>query len=192
MKADAEAADLAVRLEAYFQDVLLRAMAGLPICNPALSVACVGFREWRGQALGIVVTPWFMNVVLAPLAGASPVSAKSGETRTVWLPAGKVDFLASELSGFGLLLMCSLFSPMQDFADHEAALATAQAALDGLLDENVLAEDRAPEVYPFAADEPRKTPAERAEEFRRREAEGPPQFDRRAFLLRGERKAPAP
>ncbi len=191
MPAEAEVAELANRLEAHFQDVFVRAMAGLPICNPALSAACVGFREWRGQALGIIVTPWFMNVVLAPLAGASLGGGKSGETRSIWLPAGKVDFLVSELDGFGLLLMCSLFSPMQDFADQAAALATAEAALAALLDESLLA-DAEPEIYPFAAELPRKTPAERGEDFLRREADGPPQFDRRAFLLRGERKAPAP
>ena len=42
----------------------------------------------------------------------------------------KVEFLAADLDGFDRLLMCSLFSPMQDFVDQEAALATAQAALD--------------------------------------------------------------
>ncbi len=62
-----EVSDLAARLEAHFRDVNMRAMADVPICNPALDVACVGFREWNGQALGIVLTPWFMNIALAPL-----------------------------------------------------------------------------------------------------------------------------
>ena len=36
---------LAERLRAHFQDVYVRAMADVPICNPALDVASVGFRE---------------------------------------------------------------------------------------------------------------------------------------------------
>jgi [NiFe] hydrogenase assembly HybE family chaperone len=190
MSADGRILDLAGRLETHFQEVWRRSMADVPICNPALSVASVGFREWSGQALGVVVTPWFMNIVMAPLEGAAPVVGKSGDAKSVWLPAGKVDFLVSELDGFGPLLMCSLFSPMGDFRDHETAVATAGAAMEALLDRQFLAEAPEPEIYPTAADEPRKTPAERAEVYRQREAEGTPQLDRRAFFLRSERKAP--
>ena len=192
MTADTEVAELSARLEAHFHNVHQRAMADVPICNRALDVASVGFRPWRDQALGIVVTPWFMNIVLAPLAGAPPVTGASGEARSVSLPCGKVDFLVCELDGFGRLLMCSLFSPMDDFIDQAAALATAHAAIDGLSDAGLLAEAPGPEIYPFAPDRPRETPAERAEKFRPRETAEAPQMDRRAFFLRGgDRKAPA-
>jgi [NiFe] hydrogenase assembly HybE family chaperone len=190
MTAEAEVVAVADRLEAHFAQVYRRSMADVPICNTALSVASVGFREWSGQALGIVLTPWFMNIVLAPLEDTTPVTGKSGDTKSIWLPAGKVDFLVSELDGFGLLLMCSLFSPMDDFRDHEAALATARAAMDALLDRQLLVEAPDPEIYPTAADGPRHTPAERAEIYRQREAGGPRQLDRRAFFMRGERTAP--
>jgi [NiFe] hydrogenase assembly HybE family chaperone len=193
MTADAEVADISFRLEAHFHDVHLRAMVDVPICNPALAVASVGFRPWRDQAFGIVLTPWFMNIVLAPLSGAPALNAASGETRSIALPCGKVDFLVAELDGFGRLLMCSLFSPMDDFVDQEAALATAQAAIDGLSDAGLLAEAPEPEIYPFAPDTPRETPAERAEKFRLRETAEAPQLDRRSFFLRGaDRKAPTP
>lgn len=190
MTAEAEVDALADRLEAHFEHVYRRSMVDVPICNTALSVASVGFREWNGQALGIVLTPWFMNIVLAPLEDTAPVTGKSGDAKSVWLPAGKVDFLVGELDGFGLLLMCSLFSPMDDFSDHEAALATASAAMDALLDRQLLAEAPDPEIYPTAAEAPRHTPAERAEIYRQREEQGPRQLDRRAFFMRGERKAP--
>lgn len=128
-----ECAHLAERLEAHFVEVRARAMKDVPICNDNLAVACTGFRPWREWAVGIVVTPWFMNIVAAPLSGAPSVSAAPGATQSLALPAGEVAFLAADLEGFDRLLMCSLFSPMQDFVDHEAALATAQAALDLLL-----------------------------------------------------------
>jgi [NiFe] hydrogenase assembly HybE family chaperone len=188
--ADEQVLALAERLEAHFEGVWRRSMADVPICNPALSVASVGFREWNGQALGIVVTPWFMNIVLAPLEGSTPVDGKSGDSKSVWLPAGKVDFLVNELDGFAPMLMCSLFSPMDDFRDHEAAVATATAAMDALLDRQLLTDAPEQEIYPTTAETPRQTPAERAEFYRQREAEGPSQLDRRAFFMRGERKAP--
>jgi [NiFe] hydrogenase assembly HybE family chaperone len=192
MAPDAEVAELSARLEAHFAEVHQRAMADVPICNEALAVASVDFRPWRGQAFGIVVTPWFMNIVLAPLQGSPPVLAAPGATRSVSLPCGKVDFLVADLEGFGRLQMCSLFSPMQDFVDQDAALATAQAALAALMDEGALAQAPEPEIYPFAPEAPRESPAERAEHYRQRENAEAPRMDRRAFFLRGGEKAPTP
>jgi [NiFe] hydrogenase assembly HybE family chaperone len=192
MAPDAEVLELSARLEAHFQQVYLRAMADVPICNAALAVASVGFRPWRGQAFGVVVTPWFMNIVLAPLQGALPILAAPGATQSVSLPCGKVDFLVADLDGFGRLLMCSLFSPMQDFIDQDAALATAQAAVAALMDEATLTQAPEPEIYPFAPETPRETPGERAEKYRQRESAEAPRVDRRAFFLRGGDKAPSP
>ncbi len=128
-----ECARLAERLEAYFLDVHERSMKDVPICNEDLSVAATDFRPWGKWAVGIVVTPWFMNIVAAPFADAAAVGAAPGTTQSLGLPAGMVEFLAADLDGFARLLMCSLFSPMQDFVDQEAALATARTALDVLL-----------------------------------------------------------
>jgi [NiFe] hydrogenase assembly HybE family chaperone len=177
-------ADFSARLEAHFHAVHLGAMADVPICNPALSVDCVGFREWRGQALGIVVTPWFMNIFLAPLAGSPPVVAAPGATQSVSFPCGKIEFLVGDYGDFGRLLSCSLFSPMQEFVDREAALATARAALDGLLDSGALREAAMPEAPPVQDHARRETPAERAEKYRLLETAEAPRLDRRA-LLRG-------
>jgi [NiFe] hydrogenase assembly HybE family chaperone len=192
MTPDAEAAAFAARLEAHFGEVYRRAMADAPICNKALAVASVGFRPWRDKALGIVVTPWFMSIVLAPLKGSGTNAAAPGTTQSVSLPCGKIDFLVADLEGFGRLMMCSLFSPMQDFVDQEAALATARAAVAALKDEASLGQAPEPEIYPFAPAAPRETPAERAEKYRRRESAEAPRMDRRAFFLRGAEKIPSP
>ena len=50
------------RLETHFRDIHRRVMADAPICNPALDVACVGFSAWGDKYLGVLVTPWFMNL----------------------------------------------------------------------------------------------------------------------------------
>jgi [NiFe] hydrogenase assembly HybE family chaperone len=128
-----ECARLAEELEAHFRSVHARAMKDVPICNENLAVASTGFRPCGDWALGVVVTPWFMNIVASPLAGAAPVAALPGETQSLVLPCGMVECLAAKLDGFDRLLMCSLFSPMQDFEDQEAALATAKAAFELML-----------------------------------------------------------
>jgi [NiFe] hydrogenase assembly HybE family chaperone len=179
-----DVAAYAARIETYFQDVHVRAMADVPICNPALEVACVGFQIWRDQIFGVVLTPWFMNVWLAPGMSAPPVLAAPGATQTVPLPCGKVDFLVSEIDSFGRVLMASLFSPMQDFLDQEAALAAAQAAAEALLDPGFEGEAQDTPAAPVQ----RESVEARAEKYRRaEEAEATPekaQLDRRA-LLRG-------
>jgi [NiFe] hydrogenase assembly HybE family chaperone len=169
-------------LEAHFREAHRRAMQDAPICNPALEVACVGFRAWGDRILGVLVTPWFMNLVLTP--------AGSRETESVAFPSGAISFRRSDLQGLEPLMMCSLFSPMQDFADQEAALATARAALEGVFDAGLLDAVPAREVFPALPVARRESPAERAEHFRLREevqdaaCETPVSLDRRAFLLR--------
>ncbi|WP_298358440.1 [NiFe]-hydrogenase assembly chaperone HybE [Rhodoblastus sp.] len=124
-------ARLSERIEAHFRRVHKDSMHDVPICNAQLSVASVGFRPCGDWAVGIIVTPWFMNVFAAPFA--TPVAAGPGETQRLALPNGEVDFLGAEIEGLGRLLSCSLFSPMDEFIDQPAALVTATAALDALL-----------------------------------------------------------
>jgi [NiFe] hydrogenase assembly HybE family chaperone len=128
----ADCARLAAALEEHFQAVYLRSMRDVPICNDALDVAATEFRLLGFWAFGIVVTPWFMNLFAAPLPGQAPAAQgiDMPAAKRIGLPAGEVEFKPAELDGFPGLLSCSLFSPMDSFADHQSALDTAQAALD--------------------------------------------------------------
>ena len=121
------------RLEAAFEQVARTSMAGLAFVNPRLRVEAVGFREWRGERLGVLVTPWSINLVLLPGAGEWPPLAH-GAQRFVDLPAGTFRFIAGAVEGFGDYHACSLFSPALEFADQAAARATAAAAIVALLD----------------------------------------------------------
>jgi [NiFe] hydrogenase assembly HybE family chaperone len=173
-----------MRLEAHFRDIHRRVMIDAPICNPELDVASVGFSAWGDKYLGILVTPWFMNLVLAPVSSFAL-------TQSVAFPCGAIEFRLNELPGFGSMAMCSLFSPMQEFVDQESAIATAEAALDAVFNPRLLDGAPAPEFCPATPQFPRLTPAERAEKFRLAEAaqaapKQKPQLNRRAFLLRGE------
>ncbi|MBB5047310.1 [NiFe] hydrogenase assembly HybE family chaperone [Rhodopseudomonas rhenobacensis] len=111
-----------------------RGMRELPIYNTALEVAAVGFRAHEGRALGVVLTPWFMNLVLAPLDAGEGSDAPPGATVSRSLPAGLFEFTVGALDGFGIIESCSLYSPMFDFADQQSALAAAEAALQAVLD----------------------------------------------------------
>lgn len=55
----------AAQLAALYRGIAATRMAEVPICHPGLAVAAVGFApepDGRG-ALGVLLTPWFMNLV---------------------------------------------------------------------------------------------------------------------------------
>jgi [NiFe] hydrogenase assembly HybE family chaperone len=130
---DAAVASPAPRLEAAFTRIWKTRMEGLAFLNAALRVEAVGFRPWQGEWLGALVTPWSVNLVLMPGEGHWPALAAGGE-RIVALPAGRYRFIAGADAELGEYHACSLFSPALEFADHETARATAQAALAALFD----------------------------------------------------------
>jgi [NiFe] hydrogenase assembly HybE family chaperone len=131
---DDDAAAVAARLEATFETIHRERMAGLPILHPDLVVAVVDGRRWQGQWLGVLVTPWCMNLVLVPAAGSELAVDREGASRRLDLPAGRFELLVSELDGVGTIATCSLFSPMHAFADQAAAEATAAAVMAGLFE----------------------------------------------------------
>ena len=104
---------------------------GLPIYNPTLAVEAVGFREFAGRQVGVIVTPWFMNLTVLPSAADLESWVDGGATR-IGFPSGLYDFVVTELQGVGLIGTCSLFSTMTDFTDHEAAQVAAKAVADEL------------------------------------------------------------
>lgn len=123
----------AATVERTFERVRVERMSDVPILNAELAVQAVGFRDWRGDALGVLVTPWCMNVMLLPGDSASWPAVPVGTTATQELPAGSFDFIEGEEDGVGRYRMCSLFSPMHEFGDQATAVATAEAALAALL-----------------------------------------------------------
>ena len=124
----------AAALERAFGRVLQDQMQDVPVVNPALAVEAVGFRPWSGHWLGILVTPWFMNLVLMPRVSAQWQAIGERESRHYVFPAGVFEFIGARDAALGDYQACSLFSPMFEFADAEAARDTAVAALAALFD----------------------------------------------------------
>lgn len=119
-------------LEAAFRRIEAEAMADVPILNPALRVEAVGFRRWQGHWLGVLITPWFMNLVLAPGEAGRWQSVVAGERLLRKFPAGDFAFLGSEEPEVGEFQSCSLFSPMGRFASQAEAREVALVALEAL------------------------------------------------------------
>ena len=121
-------------LERVFRTVLQRQMLDMPMVNPALSVEAVGFQPWHEHWLGILITPWFMNLMLLPRVSANWQPIAERESRHYVFPAGVFEFIGGRDPVLGDYQACSLFSPMFEFADQAGAHATAAAALAALFD----------------------------------------------------------
>lgn len=138
-------------LEALYRDIAATRMADIPILHPGLRVAAVGFEadDDGAGAHGVLVTPWFMNLVWfpveardagdAPTAGSQPAPSPAGwptlalgATRERSIGNTRFPFIGAGEEPFGPFEACSLFSPMFEFEDQPAALATALAVLQAL------------------------------------------------------------
>lgn len=111
----------------------------MPFLHPSLSVEAVGFelyqdldrhqeanRSGERVALGVLITPWFMNLIRLPLEQRNITDQNyTGQVRLHQLNLRPMEFISVVEPEFGFFEMCSLFSPMFEFADQAAARETA-------------------------------------------------------------------
>lgn len=176
-----------IALSTHFKAVAQR-MADLPMYNAALEVVCVGFRANAEREIGVLVTPWCMNLTLFPAESDS--WAEWGETeigrkQMIVLPSGQYEgiFGWSELTGG--FMSCSLFSPMFEFVEQAVALETAEEVMKALFD----SANEAPTDRQQALRE-QKTEQEQLKQQEEAEAEKaatprPEKLSRRGFLTGG-------
>ncbi len=152
-------------LESVFRTVFAERMRGLGFVNMAVRVEAIAFAPWKGYWLGVMLTPWSMNLMLMPRDAAAWRTLSPGEKRRYTFPAGSFDFISAHSEGIGEYLICSLFSPVLEFADHETARQTAQLAREALFDaaNAELPEDPIGKLTPTAASQPAATPGPLAE-----------------------------
>lgn len=140
--ATASPADVASRLAGRvtalvrcFEAIATQRMLGLPIVHPGLAVEAIGFQaEEIGddiEACGILVTPWFMNLVWLPLARRDDATGL-GLFSDRAIGSRRFAAIGAHEPGLGAYLACSLFSPMFEFADAGAAREIAGAVLQNL------------------------------------------------------------
>jgi [NiFe] hydrogenase assembly HybE family chaperone len=123
------------QLEPTFQKILDERMEGVPVINDRLTIKAIGFHQWNDFQLGILVTPWFMNLMLLPQVETEDSQAKIGSIQTQVFPSGAYDFIVGFENELGVYLSCSLFSPMFEFEDQHAAELTAKEALSAIMNE---------------------------------------------------------
>lgn len=116
-------------LVAHYEQVWQTRMHDMPFVNPALAVATVGFIRQQGDWLGVVVTPWFINLFLFFGGGELWGDIPAGERRYLSLPCGTLQFIADDDPDLGPYQYCPLIAPVSSIPD----MATArQAALDAM------------------------------------------------------------
>ena len=116
-------------LVAGYRVIWRERMHGLPICNPHLRVEAVGFHAYGRCLCGVLITPWFMNLVLLPADGEQWFAATFGD-KVIWrFNAGEYAFTPAVLEDTGVHLSTPLFSTVQDFPDQATARQVAEEVL---------------------------------------------------------------
>ena len=123
-------ADLVARYQAIYEE----RMQDLPIVNPRLEVEAVGFEQWEDKDLGVLITPWFMNLVLLP-DSQRLVDLPQGERVECRFPSGPCELTVYHDEDLGSYLAAVLFRTVADFPDQDIARAVAEEALAQVLAE---------------------------------------------------------
>jgi [NiFe] hydrogenase assembly HybE family chaperone len=122
-------ADLASR----FRDIHEQRMQGLSFTNEHLEVEAVGFREFQDFEVGVLIAPWFMNLILLP--GADVVArVDQGHRINACFPSGDIEFMAAQDEELGLYFSAVLFSTVTDIPDQSTARDLASEVMKGLFD----------------------------------------------------------
>jgi [NiFe] hydrogenase assembly HybE family chaperone len=112
------------KLVAAYRDLIQPRMVGLPMYNPMLEVEAVGFEQHDHLLCGVLVAPWFMNLVLLPTAGF-PWSEAAGKNFKVTFPAGEYEFMPSAPEGIEAHFSLPLFTTVEGFNDQGTARSVA-------------------------------------------------------------------
>jgi len=105
----------------------------LPIYHRPLEVEAVDFQPWATGWIGVLITPWFMNVMLLPRDKDQWQSLAVGQKQMQQLPSGEQEFVVGGDAELGPYLFRSLASPMLGFSSQIDARQAAQAVLRRLM-----------------------------------------------------------
>lgn len=133
-------------LTAWFQHIYETRMVDVPICNRALVIEGSGFRRHGDEWLGVLVTPWFINIVALPVNEEGWGELSAGTFLMRDLPAGARRFAVEREDGIGTFLMTNLYSPPQ-YPNQDQARTAGLEALEAAL--------RVPEPQPEPTPPPR-------------------------------------
>lgn len=127
-------------LETDFTEVWHAKMRDVPVVNKVLHVQAVGWRLVDGRPLGVLISPWFMNLIQLPAEGEDWSTLRAGEKEEIAFPSGTYEFIHNARQMVGGYKACSLFSPMGEFKTQQQAVDVAEAVMVALFDEQNRAE----------------------------------------------------
>ncbi len=119
------------QVEATFRRIHAERMADLPLLNPVLDLAAVGFARHGNDWRGVLVTPWCIDLLLLPATADWPVPGPHERVFRQYA-SGNFAFLPNHEAELGDYLTCALIHDMQQFPDQDTARLTAQACLIAL------------------------------------------------------------
>ena len=173
--------ELTSRLVSEFTEVWHAKMRDVPICNNLLHVQAVGWGVHEGRPLGVLLSPWFMNLIQMPSPGEDWSDLRSGAKQIMSFPSGEYEFIHNTRPLIGGYKACSLFSPMNDFKTQAQAIDVAEAVMVALFDEANRAEtDRSADIRAAREDELEAARAAEAEQ-----ADIPDEPSRRQVITAG-------
>jgi [NiFe] hydrogenase assembly HybE family chaperone len=113
-----------------------RWQATLASGHPGISVDIAGFRRYRGDWIGAVVTPWFIHLLLLPGGGELWRDLPADSSLRVGFPAGDLELLGERNDDPDLpaAFFATILAPVDELADQDAALRTAMDALNLLFE----------------------------------------------------------
>jgi [NiFe] hydrogenase assembly HybE family chaperone len=134
------------KVESVFNEIARTRMVDVPILNSALRVEAVGFREWDGRWIGVLVTPWMINLVLLP-GPETTLSPLAVDEKKLWsFPSGDYEFMGLNEPAIGTCHICSLISPVMEFDTHDEAVAVAQEIMKDLFSDQKSEDDLATRI----------------------------------------------
>lgn len=116
-----------------FEHILQESMQGIPILNNKLQVQTLGFQKFDGRIMGIVITPWLMNLILLPNEEDDWSELELGKKMPIKFPSTSYKFMVNEIDGIGKCKTHSLYSPMREFNSQDQAVKVAEDFLNDLI-----------------------------------------------------------
>ncbi|WP_439525339.1 [NiFe]-hydrogenase assembly chaperone HybE [Roseovarius mucosus] len=146
----AEAAMIGAKTHALvtdFTEVWHGKMRDVPIVNKLLHVQAVGFHVHEGRPIGVLISPWFMNLVVLAGEGEDWSTLVPGTKEVIGFASGEYEFIHNVREMVGGYKACSLFSPMGEFRSQAQAVDVARAVMVALFQDEHRAEtDRAADI----------------------------------------------
>lgn len=116
--------DAVTKLVERFKTIGDERMKDLPFYNHKLEVEAVGFIETEKNHIGVLVTPWFINVMML-FKQRPEQKASLGQRVQHELPSGEHSFMVGEDNEVGRYDFISLVSPTHKFKTQQEARTKA-------------------------------------------------------------------